>query len=709
MNNHKANNVPAKDAKKSGLFDFLKRGKGEKTWAKLEFNLDLIRSIKIRWRLIIVFLLLSIGPLIVLGLSSYSSSRKALTDNIQHYTKQVLTQFGSNVSNEVKKSIEVLDSIILSSLIQENFDGAKQRSATEEVTLREKIVKEMSVKTSQSTISYIGFYPLTGNVDIFSGIQTFGIPYDELNQKFADIPDKTKWYIDEYGQIAYVKKAAHLNTGGKIGNILMVLDPNRITEMFQSLEFDDSVTVFFLAEDGQIIYSNREELAVGSYYPDSTLIEQINRDQGETGNISGSLEISFYGKADCNYYEIENSPFYAIAITPHSFLYSAATMIGRRIAVIGIAGVLISIFLALMISGSISKPLSRLVNMMRKAKQGDLTEVVKDNSRDEIGEVISNYDDMLNNIKKLILKVKTSVEDVLNISKKISNSSEQTYISSEQIALTLQEVAKGSSEQAEEVSQGVNYMNSLSDGINKVTNDLTQVLSLITKTEEISIQAIDAVKVLNHKAGQTQSASLKIVEEINSLNNDMKEIRKIVKVIVGIAEQTNLLSLNAAIEAARAGEAGRGFAVVADEVRKLADQSKDASIMINNIINEINSKTEHAVLEASGTSTIVMDQMSAVAQTDSAFNTISASMKDISAYMRNIGDSVKNMHTLKEKTLASIENISAVSQEAAATSEEVSASTQEQMASAEILTNLSKEMNKMAEELNNAVALFRME
>jgi methyl-accepting chemotaxis protein len=252
-------------------------------------------------------------------------------------------------------------------------------------------------------------------------------------------------------------------------------------------------------------------------------------------------------------------------------------------------------------------------------------------------------------------------------------------------------------------------MNHLSDGINKVTDDLSHVSSLIMNTEDISVQAITVVKTLNDKANQTQTASQKIVEEINSLNNDMKQIRKIVKVIVGIAEQTNLLSLNAAIEAARAGEAGRGFAVVAEEVRKLADQSKDASIMINNIINAINNKTEQAVSEANGTSDIIMDQMSAVQQTDAAFNTISRSMKEISSHMKNMGDSVNSMLTLKEKTLLSMENISAVSQEAAATSEEVSAGTQEQMASAEILTNLSKEMNQMGEELEHAVSMFKVE
>ena len=181
------------------------------------------------------------------------------------------------------------------------------------------------------------------------------------------------------------------------------------------------------------------------------------------------------------------------------------------------------------------------------------------------------------------------------------------------------------------------------------------------------------------------------MDQIKSLNSDMVQIRKITKLMVGIAEQTNLLSLNAAIEAAHAGEAGRGFAVVADEVKKLADQSKEASIMINNIINDINNKTQEAVLEANNTSNIVQDQMVAVEQTDSAFNTISSSMKEIDQYMTNVEDSVKNMDVLRQKTLSSMENISAVSEEAAATTEEVSASTQEQMASSEVLAELPEE------------------
>ena len=670
---------------------------------------NFLRRIKIRWRLIISFLLLSMGPLIVLGISAYNSSRNVLFNVIKQYTDQVVTQFGSNVSIELSKCMEDANSFIFSSIIQNNFTQYSDMETFDKISLHNDILRDMTYsKTQNKSISGIILYPALGDISIYVGAKDFGISYDELNSMFSEDPESFRWYIDESGKTVYARKVTHISSGSNLGNLFISIKPESINSYFNTLELGQSVDVFFITEQGQVLYSNQDDISRGSLYPHTSLIETINNKYNETEIVSSSFTTNINGKVECNYYKINKTPFYVVTITPYSFFYTASNVIGKQIIFIAVVGLLLSIILAFAISGSISNPLSKLVNLMRKAKQGDLAEVVTDKSRDEIGEVISNYDDMIQNIKNLIQKVQLSVENVLNSSERISASSEQTYTSSEQIALTLQEVAKGSSEQAEEVSQSVNYMNDLSNGINKAISDLSTISSLISNTEKISIDAIDTVKTLNHKAEETRTASQKIVDEINSLNTDMKEIRKIVKLIVGIAEQTNLLSLNAAIEAARAGEAGRGFAVVAEEVKKLADQSKEASIMINNIINTINNKTEHAVSEANNSSEIINEQMLAVEQTDSAFNTISGSMKEITSHMKEMENSVANMLTLKEKTLSSMENISAVSEEAAATSEEVSASTEEQMASAEVLTNLSKEMNQMAKELENAVSLFKI-
>lgn len=702
---------PERKGKKFSVPNFLKNISDSLPKIFNESRLNFLRKMKIKWRLVIAFLLVSVIPLIILGSSVFSRSRNALAETVISYTSDVVKQFSTITTQEMARNMETAYSLMFSTMIQDNFGNYETLDMSAKITLKSNIAKELTYRTTQnSSLWGIFFFPYTGDVRFVGGNSTFEIDHEELNTMFTESGESTKWYIDAEGRAMYVRRATHANTGKFLGNIMVALSPSAIDKVFNTFDLGEAVDVLVLTDEGQIIYSNREEDKKGSIYPQPALIESILKDLAEHENtLISSQELMLTEKVYCNYAKIENTPFYVVTVTPFKFIYSSSAAIGRQILLIAFIVILLAIILSFAISNSISSPLTRLVNLMRKAKQGDFTAVVSDKSNDEIGEVISNYEDMIQNIKGLIQKVKSSVEAVLNSAEKISGASEMTYRSSEQIALTLQEVAKGSSEQAEEVSQSVDYMSDLSEGINMVTNHLSKVSGLISSAEGTSNQALTTVKTLNDKADQTKLASQKIVEEINSLNSDMKEIRKIVKVIVGIAEQTNLLSLNAAIEAARAGEAGRGFAVVAEEVKKLADQSKDASIMINNIINTINNKTQQAVSEANSTSDIIQEQAASVKQTDTAFNMISTSMKEIMAHMNNMGESVSSMLTLREKTLSSMETISAVSEEAAATSEEISASTEEQMASAEVLTNLSRGMNDMAKELETAISLFVIE
>ncbi|WP_421196560.1 methyl-accepting chemotaxis protein [Aeromonas enteropelogenes] len=97
-------------------------------------------------------------------------------------------------------------------------------------------------------------------------------------------------------------------------------------------------------------------------------------------------------------------------------------------------------------------------------------------------------------------------------------------------------------------------------------------------------RTIEAIRTLADEIGNASGA-------VERLTHNANRINEVINVINAISQQTNLLALNAAIEAARAGEQGRGFAVVADEVRTLASRTQQATVEIQQMIEELQAGT----------------------------------------------------------------------------------------------------------------------
>ena len=683
---------------------------------------NVIRKTKISIRLIVSFLILSIIPLSFIGFTAFNKTRTELSSRIGVFSEQYVTLLSYNLSNEIKTIKSLATEIMLHDLIQQDLPKIDTYDAFEMITsirdsntmLLSKFVGKPNVVSA--TIFGDKFSGITTGISLESAVFIEGVSdnYKYL-EEIADKNDgKLSFLVDNKGNTVVVSQIKSYNSLEKIATLVIVLNNKMFSSQLSTASLGDDIDLFLLSADSVIISTDsNEETLISTKFPYPAMFEAIikNEDKIKISTIDDEasrklINIVLDSKHLITYSPLTEVPWYIVATIPNKNLDSAADGIKMSLIIIAILSIVLSLFISFIISNSISSPLEKLVELMRLTKKGDFSKHVIDNGNDEIHDVLNNYDEMITNIKALILKVQASVSEVLTTSDKIATTSSNSYESSEQIAGTLQEVAKGAASQADEITQSVSYMNDLSFSINEVTDGLDDVNTEILKSTDLSKNAIVTVSHLTDSSNETSIAASKIVEDINGLGNDMKEITKITKIIFGLSEQTNLLALNAAIEAARAGEAGRGFAVVADEVKKLADQSKDASSLIDRIINTISKKTESTIKEANKTSSIIEEQMNSVENTNAAFTNILDSLNIISSRMDGMNSSIQKMLTLKEQALSNMENISAVAEESAATSEEVSASTQEQMAGAQLLDNFAKELQVMATDLGKEMSNF---
>lgn len=368
--------------------------------------------------------------------------------------------------------------------------------------------------------------------------------------------------------------------------------------------------------------------------------------------------------------------------------------------------VLCTAIVSFLFSAPIAKNIKGLVNAFKKVAGGDLTARVDINSKDEFGILSLDFNEMVENISDLMMKVNESAVTVLDTSAVLASISEETSASIGEVARAIDEVAHGASEQAQNSAEGATSISELAESLNQVEEATGLMGKMTNDATQLTVEGLSKMKTLIEKSDITKESTHRIAELIDDMKESTNKIDEISDTISKITAQTNLLALNASIEAARAGEAGKGFAVVADEIRNLAEQSKVSTVEIKAIIETIKGKSSLSVEAMGQTENSVEEQEVVVGEAKEVFNAITKAVAILSRKVKEIGEYSEEIAKKKENVVEQIENISAISEESASASEEVTASTEQITVTVDEISKYAGELQNLSEDLKARVNKF---
>ena len=492
-------------------------------------------------------------------------------------------------------------------------------------------------------------------------------------------------------------------------NIVGVLQANvyldQLSEFVTELSRDGS-NVYILSRQGTVLaHPNIEYVQNQEDFSSLEFVQAGLRGKNETlrtKNIEGQEVI-------VSHYLDELSGWLIVVETPVTIAMASTYRLLNITILMFIVAIIIVGLLGFYFAKRFTKPLVELSSVIKTIAMGDLKDFdVKIKSKDEIGELYHNLKIMNQNLRGLVSNIQTVAASLASHSSQLSSITEESTNSLTQVVTTISEMAQGNSDQALMVQSSTEAISRVNDIVSQATAKTEFAADKANESLELAREGQKAIERQSQKIKENIMYTNTVDESIQHLATMADEIRDIIGVINDIAEQTNLLALNASIEAARSGEAGRGFAVVAEEIRKLADQSRNSTKRIEDIVRDINGRVNETVKNMAQVRESVHAMEDSAENTRESYARIFVSINELAKISREVSAALEEINGQTKEITDQATNISSVVEQAAAGMEEISATSEEQLALIETVAQSAGQLKDIAQELLVQVTKFKV-
>lgn len=656
--------------------------------------LQAFTNLKLRTKLYSTFALILLLPTTVVGLLSYNSSKAELAETLLASAEENVKLLNSNINNTLVPKLHDVNFFSEQISAETYGDFSSSSPALTKFT------------------QYIGLHPEVQAIYVGTNDGKM-ITFPDLDLPADYDPRERPWYQDaqqQNGEVVVTSPYKDASTGAMVvtitkttedGSGVVAIDINIAT-------LEETANEIHIGKEGYALLLDTQQNYIVSPHAESGSKAEEDFYQNLYKEDSGVFQYNLNGQDKIMYFSTNENTGWKLAGTMYlSEADDAAAPIWKTtILVISIA-VIAGALLAILIVRSIVVRTKKLQIQAKKISEGDLTEVITSQSKDEIGQLSESFAEMQTSLKNLLISVDDHAVLVASSAEELNASALQTSEATEQVAAAIQEVAASAEKQTVDLDYTISSLTKITTGTTAIaesTQDVFELTNTTTKKAEEGNksvkQTVDQMNVIHHSVTESN-------QMIRTLYERSQEIGSILGAITAISEQTNLLALNAAIEAARAGESGKGFAVVAEEVKKLAEQSKISAKQIAELIQAIQKDTEITVQKMTDVVDNVQNGLDVSEDAIQKFTEIFTSMKEIAPKMDNVSLTIQQMLAATQEVEASAHGISDIAKSNAASSEEVAASTEEQLAAMEEISSSAQTLSSMAETMQQHIKKYK--
>ncbi len=372
------------------------------------------RVLSLKFRLILLVIIMSIAPILLIGVTSYKKADADIVNKTSLSSLQIVKQMSLTINAKLASWKQYGDIIAVSEDAQsilkrydEMDDANKYLSGKKLIRIMKEALKvTLDIQEPVLMSNGGGVISMSESSSFINNIAGA----DEIKLMTREADGRYVWYTDDVAKKEY-KGLVVLSRGIKdlgtfndtIGSLFLRVDSNYLYSLYSNANLGKGSKVYLLDSKYMVVLSgNKIEVGNKFTYSTSRSIDRIykaGKDSGTIKNVEGGYLAAFS--------VVPESGWTVVALIPNKYMNSLSNEIKHMVVQVVLICILIAMVIFLVVYRSITFPLWELISSMRELKKGNLkARKLMDDSRDEVAEVTASYNHMIDELNLHIENIK---------------------------------------------------------------------------------------------------------------------------------------------------------------------------------------------------------------------------------------------------------------------------------------------------------------